>query len=96
MFTRLTLMFPLMLALLTASANAGPLVYVVTFNGQFGAPTPGEFGSIDPTTGVYTQIGPSLADPLGGLVLGPNGYIGVSFSGNLDSVNPATGAITVL
>jgi len=29
-------------------------------------------------------------------VVGPNGYIGVSFTGNLDSVDPATGAITVI
>jgi hypothetical protein len=96
MLARPTLIFSLAFASLTALANAGPLVYVVTFNGQFGTPTPGEFGSIDPTTGVYNQIGPSIADPLGGLVLGPSGYIGVSFSGNLDSVNPATGAITVI
>ncbi len=96
MLARPTLILSLALALLTASANAGPLVYVVTFNGQFGAPSPGEFGSIDPTTGVYNQIGPSMADPLGGLVVGPNGYIGVSFTGNLDSVDPATGAITVI
>ena len=70
------------------SAGAGPLLYVVTFAGQFGA--------INPTTGVFTQIGPATMDPLGGLVAGPNGYIGVSFSGNLDSINPATGAVSVV
>ncbi len=38
----------------------------------------------------------TLSDPLGGLVLGLNGYLGVSFSGNLDSVNPATGAVSLI
>jgi len=55
MLARPTLILSLALALLTASANAGPLVYVVTFNGQFGAPSPGEFGSIDPTTVSITK-----------------------------------------
>lgn len=76
------------LARSAASAGAGPLLYVVTFAGQF--------GTVNPTTGVFTQIGPVTMDPLGGLVPGPNGYIGVSYSGNLDSINPATGAISVI
>jgi hypothetical protein len=65
------------------SASADPLLYVSTAEGKF--------GTLDPATGAFNQIGPTLSDPLGGLVLGPNGYEGVSFSGNLDSVNPATG-----
>ncbi len=76
------------LAQSTVSTGAGPLLYVVTFAGQF--------GTLDPTTGVFSQIGPVTMDPLGGLVPGPNGYAGVSFSGNLDSINPATGAISVI
>jgi hypothetical protein len=96
MVIRQKLIFSLALALSTVSGKAGPLLYVVTFSGQFGAPTPGQFGTINPTTGVYTQIGPSMTDPLGGLVPGPGGLIGVSFSGNLDSVNPATGAVSVI
>jgi hypothetical protein len=79
----------LMVALaLTLPANADPLLYVSTAEGNF--------GTLDPTTGAFNQIGPTLSDPLAGLVLGPNGYEGVSFSGNLDSVNPATGAVTVI
>jgi hypothetical protein len=70
------------------SASADPLLYVSTAEGKF--------GTLDPATGAFNQIGPTLSDPLGGLVLGPNGYEGVSFSGNLDSVNPATGAVSVI
>jgi hypothetical protein len=79
---------PLALALFTASASADDLVYVTTFIGQFGA--------IDIRTGAFHQIGPTTPDPLGGLVVGPAGYLGVSFAGNLDKVNPATGAISVI
>jgi len=85
------------LALAASTAGAGPLLYVVTFTGQFGAPNAGQFGTIDPTTGAYQQIGPSFADPFGGLVQGgPTGYLGVTFSGNLNSVNPVTGAVAVI
>jgi hypothetical protein len=77
------------LTLFAASASAGPLVYVVTFGGQF--------GTVDSTTGAFTQIGGTTSDPLGGLVAGPNGsLLGVSYGGNLDSVNPATGAFSVI
>ncbi len=78
---------------LALSASAGPLLYVSTYNDFTGA---GKFGTLDPATGAFNQIGPTLSDPLGGLVLGPNGYLGVSFSGNLDSVNPATGAVSLI
>ena len=78
----------LSLVLLTACANASPLLSVVTVSGQF--------GTVDLTTGAFNQIGPTTPDPLGGLVQGPNGYLGISFSGNLDSVQPKTGAISVI
>jgi hypothetical protein len=77
------------LTLFAASASAGPLVHVVTFAGQF--------GTVDATTGAFTQIGATTSDPLGGLVPGPNGsLLGVTYGGNLDSVNPGTGAISVI
>ena len=97
MMNRQTLFLSLALAWSATLASAGPLLYVVTFNGQFGPTTQGEFGTLNPTTGGYTQIGPAMTDPLGGIVPGPSGQLlGVSFSGNLDSINPTTGAVTVI
>ena len=88
MLTQQNLILPLTLVL-SAAAGAGPIVYVTTYTGQF--------GTLNPTTGAFTQIGPSTADPLNGLVAGPNGnLLGVSFSGNLVSINPATGATSVI
>jgi hypothetical protein len=81
-------MVSLAMVLFAASAGAGPLMYTVTVSGQF--------GTVDAATGAFNQIGPTLADPLGGLVATPSGYLGVSFSGNLDAVNPATGAPSVI
>jgi hypothetical protein len=94
MFARQKLFFSLALALYTASASAGPLVYAVSTN--YNTFT-GEFGTVDLGTGAFNQIGPSISDPLDGLVPGPNGnLLGLSVSGNLDSVNPATGAVSVI
>jgi hypothetical protein len=87
LLTQSRLIGSLSLALFAASAGASP-VYVATSSGQFGI--------VDPTTGAFTQIGPTTPDPLGGLVQGTNGYLGISFSGNLDSVNPSTGTISVI
>jgi hypothetical protein len=75
--------------LFAASASASPIVYVVTFGGQF--------GTLDASTGSFTQIGPLTSDPIGGLASGPNdSLLGVSFGGNLESINPATGAVSVI
>ena len=77
------------LILSAISASAGPLVYVVSYGGQF--------GTLDATTGAFTQIGGLTSDPLGGLVPGPNGtLLSVSFGGNLDAVDPATGVVSVI
>lgn len=94
MFTRQKLFFSLALGLYAASACASPLAYVVAIN--YGTFT-GEFGTMDPTTGTFSQIGSSIADPLTGLVHGPNGnLLSVSLSGDLDSINPVTGAVSVI
>jgi len=80
--------------LFAVSASAGPLVYVTAVNYDTFT---GEFGTMNPTTGAFNQIGPGMADPLSGLVPGPNGtLLSISFSGNLDSINPVTGAVTVI
>jgi hypothetical protein len=77
------------LILCAAPAIVRADVYVTTFGGQF--------GTLNPTTGAFTQIGPSNSDPLLGLVPGPNGsLLGVSLGGNLDAVNPATGVVSVI
>jgi hypothetical protein len=82
------------LTLFAASATPDTLVYAVSTN--FNNFT-GQFGSVDLATGAFNQIGPAIADPLGGLVPGPNGkLLSISASGNLDSVNPATGAVSVI
>lgn len=93
MLSRQKLIFSFAAALFVASASADSLVYVTTFDPYTGI---GKFGTMNPTTGAFTQIGPTTTDPFGGLVQGSNGYIGVSFAGNLDSVNAATGAISVI
>jgi len=87
MFSKRNLIISLILS--ATSAVAAPDVYVDTFGGQF--------GTLDLTTGAFTQIGPLNPDPLLGLVPGANGsLLGVSLGGNLDAVNPATGVVSVI
>ena len=80
------------LTLFAASAGADTLVYAV--NANYNNFT-GQFATLDLTTGAFNQIGPAVAGPLYGLVPGPTGkLLSVSAAGTLDSVNPATGAIS--
>jgi PEP-CTERM motif len=82
------LIVSLAFVLLPASASAS-MVYVVTGNQQF--------GTIDLATGAFHQIGPDTPEGSGGLVPGPNGSLfTLTFSGNLDSINAATGITTVI
>src|SRR5271166_4875152 len=68
----------LSLTLFAASAGAGPLAYVTTINYDTFT---GEFGTMNPTTGAFNQIGGVISDPLSGLVSGPNGtLLSISFS----------------
>jgi len=94
MLNQRKLFMALSLALFAASASAGPIVYTVSINyNNFTS----QFGTMDLTTGAFNQIGPVIADPLDGLMPGPNGkLISLSESGNLDSVNPVTGAVSVI
>src|ERR1700686_4071270 len=88
MLTQQKLIFSLALVLLPASASAS-LVYVVT-GGQ-------QFGTVDLATGLFHQIGPNTPEGEGGLVPGPNGsLLTLTLSGNLDSINPATGVTSVV
>lgn len=81
----------LSLALLTIPATAGPLAYIVS-GGLTGA---GQFGTVDLSTGAFQQIGPLEPDGYFGLAPGPNGsLLSLTYAGNLDSINPATGVPT--
>jgi hypothetical protein len=73
-------------------AFTDPLFYVVTQNQQSGTQL---FGTADPITGSFTQIGPTV--PVGevGLVSGPGGsLLTIDYAGNLDSINPGNGALS--
>ncbi len=55
------------------------------------------FGTLDLNTGAFHQVGPNLPEETSGLVSGPNGaFLSLGFSGNLNSINPATGVTTVI
>ena len=90
MLTRQKLLPSLALVLFAIPASAGSLVYVVN-----GPPSGlGQFGTIDLATGAFKQIGPNKVGSES-LVPGPNGSLFTfDFSGNLDSINPATGVTT--
>jgi hypothetical protein len=83
--------FSLIAALLlsSSSATAASAVYVVNDNSQF--------GTLNLTTGAFTQIGPATPEGETGLVPGPTGsLLTLTYSGNLDSINPVTGATIVI
>jgi outer membrane protein assembly factor BamB len=94
MFFRHMLIASAAMILSTVTASAGPVVYAVSTN--FNNFT-GLFGTMDLSTGTFNEIGPVIADPLEGLMPGPDGkLLSLSFSGNLDSINPASGAVSVI
>jgi hypothetical protein len=79
----------LALALLAVPAGAGPIVYALAGNPQ-------QFGRIDLSTGVFSPVG-SVPGTIQYLVPGPNqSLLTMSFNGDLDAINPATGAISVI
>jgi hypothetical protein len=88
MLTQEKLMVLLAIVLVTVPASADSMVYIV--NGQ-------QFGTIDLGTGAFSQIGPDTFEAVGGLVAGPNGsLLTLAFSGNLDSINPASGVTSII
>lgn len=89
MLTQRKLIVSLAAALFAASASAGSLMYVVDSNNQF--------GTIDIATGTFQQIGPNTPEGESGLAQRPNGsLLTLTYSGNLDSINPATGVATLV
>ena len=89
MLSQHKLIVSLALVLFTVPASAGTLVYAVNGFQQF--------GTVDLASGAFSQIGPNTPEGGDGLVPGPNGsLLTLTFSGNLDSINPATGVTSVI
>jgi hypothetical protein len=85
-----TLMISLAFVLATTASKADTLVYIVNGSQQF--------GTINVATGEFQQIGPAQPE-LGsfGLAATPNGsLVTFAYSSNLYSINPATGAPTLV
>ncbi len=75
-------------------ALGDPVVYVVTQNQNQGTQL---FGTADLTTGSFNQIGPTVPIGEAGLVSGPSGsLLTTDYAGNLDSINPGNGALTII
>lgn len=89
MFTKTLLIASLAAVALTTCASADSLVYVVTDSQQF--------GTVDLSTGAFRQIGADTSGQQFYLVPGPNGsLLSLTATGNLESINPATGATSVI
>jgi hypothetical protein len=89
MLTRQKLILSLTLVLTALPASAASIVYVVNGSQQF--------GTLDLVSGAFHQIGPDTPEGETGLVPGPNAaFLTLTVSGNLDSINPATGVTTVV
>lgn len=83
------LIVPLALALASAAVGADPMVYVVNLAQQF--------GTVNLTSGAFQPIGPGTPEGESGLAVGPSGsLLTLTFSGNLDAIDPVTGLTTVL
>ena len=78
------------LVLVTTAAYADSLVYIVNGSQQF--------GTINLATGAFQQIGPTQPEAGSfGLATAPNGsLVTFAYSSNLYSINPATGAPTLV
>lgn len=88
MFNTRNLLLSLALSAFAASASAGSLVYAE--NGF-------QFGTVDLASGAFTPIGPGTPEGVTGLATAPNGsLLTLSFSGDLESINPANGAVTIV
>ncbi len=89
MILRQHLALAVALALSTVAAHATPLVYVLSGSGQF--------GTMDISTGSFSPIGAGTPEGTGGLIQGPGGtLLTLGFNGNLDSINPTTGAFSTI
>jgi hypothetical protein len=88
MLSQHKLVISLALALSTLPASAGTISYVT--NGF-------QFGTVDLANGVFTPVGPGTPEGISGLAPGPNGsLLTLTYSGLLESINPATGVSAVI
>jgi hypothetical protein len=88
MLTQYKLTVSLALGLFTIPAFADPAAYVVN---SF------QFGTVDLSNGAFHVIGPGVPEGSSGLVQGPNGsLLTLTFSGDLDSINPSTGVASLV
>jgi hypothetical protein len=81
------------LPLLLASAlslHAGPIFYAVSFGSG------GVFGTIDPFTGNFTQIGSPLSGYVHDVAVAPNGAVYALIDANLVSIDKSTGIATTI
>lgn len=78
------------LVFVAAVASAQPNVYVVNGNSQFGV--------VNLSSGTFHAIGGTEPEPQANLVWGPNGSLFTlgTLSGNLESINPATGVTSTI
>jgi hypothetical protein len=90
MFTKQKLILSFAVVLCAVAARADSTVYVVTSNQQF--------GTVNLATGAFQQIGSGTPEPDSNLMPGPNGtlYSLATLSGSLVTINPTTGATTVI
>lgn len=80
------------LSLFAGYAVASP-VYIVSA----GITGNGIFGTVETTNGAFQQIGPGEPDGYFGLAPGLNGkLVSLTYTGNLDSINPSTGVPTLI
>ena len=87
----MTLVWMIAVALIAFGVNgyAQEQAYVVTGQQQFGV--------VDLETGVFHQIGPNTPEGQANLVWGTDGkLLSLTYSGNLESIDPATGATKVI
>ena len=93
MLTRQKLTISLAFLLINAFSCLGDSVYVLGADLTTGG---GLFGTVDLGTGGFHQIGPEIEGSTG-LAPGPNGsLLTLTFSGNLNSINPANGVTTTV
>jgi len=84
----LALVLPVLISSLALALGAAPpldplLVYVITFNNQFGV--------VNLATGAFHQIGPVTPEPEASLVWWNGSLLSLTVSGELEKINPVTG-----